>query len=59
MVWGFLGVPLERLWGGFWVGKFGTKKKRKKTIRWVVASADDADPGKEGFRVAKGQVGKI
>ena len=40
-------------------GNFGdTKKIRKKVVK-LIASATVADPGKEGFREDKGQVGQI
>ena len=39
--------------------KFGGGKKVKKQVVRMVASAGDADPGKEGFREDKGQGGQI
>ena len=56
------GVPgrsLGKALGRILAGKFGDEKKVRKKVVKVIASAGDADPGKEGFREDKGQVGKI
>ena len=50
-----LGKALGRILGG----KFGGGKKVKKQVVRTVASAGDADPGKEGFSEDKGQGGQI
>ena len=50
-----LGKALGRILGG----KFGGGKKVKKQVVRMVASATDADPGKEGFREDKGQGGQV
>ena len=50
-----LGKALGRISGR----KFGSGKKIEKTVVRMLASAGDADPGKEGFREDKGQVGQI
>ena len=39
--------------------KFGGAKKIGKNVVSAVASAGAADPGKEGFREDKGQVGLV
>ena len=51
--WGDFGIPgrsLGKALGRILGGKFGGGKKVKKQVVWTVASATDADPGKEGFR---------
>ena len=50
-----LGKALGRILGG----KFGGGKIVEKNVVSAVASAGDADPGKEGFREDKGQVGQV
>ena len=50
---------MGRPWGGFWEENLETEKTSEKKGVKEIASAGDACPGKEGFRVAKGQVGRI
>ena len=50
-----LGKALGRILGG----KFGGGKNDEKRRVKGIASAGSADPGKEGFREDKGQVGQI
>ena len=50
-----LGKALGRILGG----NFGDRKKVEKKEVKVFASAGSADPGKEGFRVAKVRVGPV
>ena len=50
-----LGKALGRILGG----KFGGAKNVGKNGVKLIASAGDADPGKEGFREDKGQVGLV
>ena len=59
--WSDFGIPgrsLGKALGRILGGKFGGGKKVEKTVVRVVASAGDADPGKEGFR-EDSQVGQV
>ena len=54
-----LGGPLGRPWAGFWEENLEALKKSEKNVVSAVASAGTADPGKEGFREDKGQLGLV
>ena len=59
-IWGDFGVPgrsLGKALGRILGRNFGGGKNDEKTVVSVVASAGNADPGKEGFREDNGQPG--